>query len=125
MLQSHVADVLVVTGALTFLAIVVTFAPVPALRIVFGSAAPDLVTTTLARHWGLLVALIGALLVYVGYNPEIRNAVMIAAATEKLVGVTVFGLSLPRRPALLAVIAADATMGILYLLILAGSLRTV
>src|SRR5581483_2514009 len=125
MLESHSAPILVVTGSLTALAIVVTIAPAAALRVLFGSATPDRTPRPLDRHWGLLVAPFGGLLIYAGYAPALREPVMAAAAVEKLGVAAIFGIALPRRPVLLAVIAADATMAILYLLILASRHSTV
>ena len=120
MLESQTGAILIVTGALTLLALAALVAPVAVLRAVFGDAAPDGVTRAITRHWGLLVALFGALLVYAGYHPELRAPVMVAAAVEKLGVGAIFGLSLPRRPLLLAIVAGDVIMAILYLVILGG-----
>jgi len=118
MLDSHAGAILIVTGALTLLASAAIVAPAAILRTVFGSPMPDRVARAVTRHWGLLVALFGALLVYAGYHPQVRTPVMLAAAIEKLGVGAIFGFALPRRPLLVAVIAGDAAMAILYLVIL-------
>lgn len=119
-LESQTGPILIVTGAITLLAAAAIVAPAPVLRVVFGSTAPDFVARAITRHWGLLVALFGALLVYAGYHPEVRAPVMLAAAIEKLGVAAIFGFVQPRRPLLLAIIAGDAAMAILYLVILSG-----
>jgi hypothetical protein len=124
MLETQAGPILIVTGALTMLAAAAIVAPTAVLRGVFGSAAPDRVSRAVTRHWGLLVALFGALLVYAGYHPEVRAPVMLAAAIEKLGVAAIFGIALPRRPLLVAVIAGDAVMAIIYLVILGASLRS-
>ncbi len=120
MLESQTGAILIVTGAITLLAAAAVVAPAAVLRTVFGSTKPDFVARPVTRHWGLLVALFGALLVYAGYHPEVRAPVMLAAAIEKLGVAAIFGFVVPRRPLLLAIIAGDAAMAILYLLILSG-----
>jgi hypothetical protein len=119
LIENHTGAILVVTGGLTLLAGVTIVAPSAVLGALFGSEEPDIVTRAMARHWGLLVALVGGLLLYAGYDPALRTPVMLAAAVEKLGLGAIFGFSLPRRPLLLAVIGADAVMAILYLVILA------
>ncbi len=74
----------------------------------------------MARHWSLLVALVGGLLMYAAHHPEARLPAMIVGAAEKLVfGVLVVASPLRRRPLTMAVVGADAIMGLLYVLILA------
>ncbi len=124
MLETQAGPILIVTGTLTMLAAAAIVVPATVLRGVFGSGAPDRVSRAVTRHWGLLVALFGALLVYAGYHPEVRAPVMLAAAIEKLGVAAIFGIALPRRPLLVAVIAGDAAMAIIYLAILGGSLRS-
>jgi len=67
-----------------------------------------------ARHWGLLVALIGALLVFAEHHPEVRVPVMVVSAVEKLaIAGLVFGSTLRRRPLVVTVVAGDAAMAVL------------
>ena len=124
MLESQTGTILIFTGALTLLAAAAVVAPAAVLRAVFGSTAPDRVARAVTRHWGLLVALFGALLLYAGYHPEVRAPVMLAAAIEKLGVAAIFGIALPRRPLLVAIIAGDVAMAIIYLVILSASLRS-
>jgi hypothetical protein len=78
----------------------------------------------IARHWALLVTLVGCLLVYSAYHPEVRPAVMIVAIVEKLaIGVLVFASPWRRRLGAATVAAGDTAIALLYIWILweAGS----
>jgi hypothetical protein len=56
---------------------------------------------------------------YAAYHPEIRLPAMIVGAAEKLVfGALVIASPLRKRRLTLAVVGADAIMGLLYVLIL-------
>ena len=119
MIAANINIILIVTGVLTLGAALVFFVPGVVLKTVFGVSAPDDATQLVTRHWGLVVALVGALLVYAGYHPELRVPVMAIAATEKLaLGELVLGSSLRRRSLLVIIVAADAVMATLYLIFL-------
>lgn len=119
MTGDYASGVLLVTGIVTLAPIVLTLAPEPGLRLLFGARSPDVLTKTLTRHWGLLVALIGALLIYAAGHTGARVPIMVVAAIEKFGVGIIFGFSLPRRPALIAVIVADAVMALIYVAFLA------
>jgi hypothetical protein len=119
MIAAHITAILLVTGLLTMGVIAVFLMPSLMLRVLFGVADPDEVTRIVARHWGLLVALIGILLVVASYHPELQFPVMGVAAAEKLaIAGLVLGSTLRRRPLLLIIAAADALMAILYLTVM-------
>lgn len=98
---------------------------VPAPRFVaaaiFGDSDPSASTLLLVRHWGLLVALVGALLIYAAWHPEVRVPVMIVAAIEKFaIGALVLTSPLRARHVTLAVVGADAIMALLFVALLIG-----
>jgi hypothetical protein len=89
------------------------------LALILGENTTDATVILIARHWSLLVALVGGLLIYATYHPEVRLPAMILGAAEKLVfGALVIASPLRRRRLTLAVVGADAIMGLLYVLIL-------
>ena len=93
--------------------------PSAVLRRIFGVENPDVAARVLTRHWGLLVALVGALLVFAGYRPDIRIPAMVVGATEKLaIGAFVLATPLRRRVVLMMIAAGDAVMAIIYLIVL-------
>lgn len=119
MIAAHVGQILIVTGLLTIGAIAFFLMPAAMLKLVFGVAETDLATRTIARHWGLLVALVGALLVLAGHHPEVRVPVMVVAATEKLaIATLVLSSTLRQRSLPLMIASSDAVMAILYLIAL-------
>ena len=121
MIGAHIETILIVTGLLTAAAIVQFIAPAPMLRVIYGAASQDLPSLVLARHWGLLVFLIGALLVYAAFHPAIRDPAIVLAAIEKIaLGVGVLGTVLRRHSVAAAIAAGDSIIALVYLLYLAG-----
>jgi hypothetical protein len=111
--------ILLVTGALTAAAGVGFVMPRQLLALILGENTSDATVILMARHWSLLVALVGGLLMYAAYHPEVRLPAMIVGAAEKLVfGALVIASPLRKRRLTLAVVGADAIMGLLYVLIL-------
>src|SRR5215510_15349856 len=108
MLAAHIELILLITGLVTAGLLVVFVAPVPVMKVLFGQAPSDALGLFIARHWGLLVFLVGALIIYAAYHPEVRVPTLIVAIVEKVV--LVVGLLISpfrRRPMVLAVALAD------------------
>jgi hypothetical protein len=59
MIGAHIEVILIVTGVLTA-ALLQFIAPIPIMRMIYGEAPSKGVGLLLARHWGLLIFLIGA-----------------------------------------------------------------
>ena len=120
MIGAHIELVLIVTGIITAIAVLQLIAPASVLRMIFGEA-PDELGLAVARHWGLLTFLIGALLVYAAFHPSVRGPATVVAVIEKAaLGLGVFGTSLRTRPAAVAVAAGDSLFALIYVLYLAG-----
>lgn len=119
MTDAHVSLVLAVTGVLTLLAGAGLLAPKPLFRAFFDLSLTDAASLLVARHWSLLIGLVGALLLYAAYHPEARVPILVVAAAEKLaLGLLVFTGPLRKRMLTVAIVAADAIMALLYVLIL-------
>jgi hypothetical protein len=121
MLAAHIELILLITGLATAGAVVLFLAPVTMMKMLFGQSPSDALSLVIARHWGLLVCLVGALLVYAAYHAEIRAPTLIVAIAEK----GGFALSLfispyRRRPTVLVMAVADAGMAAVYLVYLTG-----
>ena len=117
---ANVGSLLVVTGALTLVVGVGLVIPRRLLDFLLGLKTDDPTTILIGRHWSLLGALVGGLLIYAGYHPEARFPVLIVGAAEKLTfGLLVITSPLRKRLLTMAVVCADAIMGLLYLLVLA------
>lgn len=120
MSATTIGTILLVTGALTAAVGVGVVMPRQLLALILGENTSDATVILIARHWCLLVALVGGLLIYSAYHPEVRLPAMIAGAAEKLaLGAFVVASPLRRRRQTMAVVGADAIMALLYVLILA------
>jgi hypothetical protein len=121
MLAAHIELILLITGLATAGALMIFLTPVPVMKLVFGQAPSDALSVFIARHWGLLVCLVGALLVYAAYDAEVRAPTLMVAIVEKaalVLGVLISPFR--QRPPVLAMALADATMAAVYLAYLTG-----
>jgi hypothetical protein len=122
MITSHIEAILIITGAITATMLVQFFAPLWMVRHTYGEAPSGAVSIALARHWGLLLFCVGALLVYSAFHPELRKPAVVLASLEKAGFVAcVFGTSLRKHPIASIMAAGDAVMTLLYVLYLAGA----
>lgn len=120
MIEAHASLVLAVTGVLTLTAGAGVILPRLLFKTFFGLATADASAVVVARHWSLLIALVGALLLYAAYHPETRVPILVVAAAEKLaLALLVFTGPLRKRTLTVAIVAADVVMALLYMLILA------
>ena len=121
MIGAHIEVILIVTGALTAVALLQFIAPIPTIRMIYGEAPINRVSLFLARHWGLLIFLIGALLIYAAFHPAVRAPAMIIAVIEKVaLGSAVLGTSLRQLPVAAAIAAGDLLIALVYVLYLVG-----
>jgi hypothetical protein len=121
MLAAHIELILLITGLATAGVLVVFVAPVPVMKVLFGQAPSDALSLFIVRHWGLLVALVGALLIYAAYHAEVRVPTLIVAIVEKaalVLGVLISPFR--QRLTVLAMALADAGMSAMYVMYLAG-----
>src|SRR5262245_2234747 len=121
MFAAHIELILLITGLATAGVLVVFVAPVPVMKVLFGQAPSDALSLFIARHWGLLVCLVGALLIYAAYHAEVRVPTLIVAIVEKVA--LVLGLLISpfrQRPTVLAMALADAAMSAVYGMYLTG-----
>ena len=121
MIATHIELILIITGAATATMLSQFFAPLPVLRLIYGEAPTDGVSVALARHWGLLIFCVGALLIYAAFYPPVRAPILVFAVIEKIgLGVCVLGTSL-RKQGIAAVLAAgDLLMAAVYVFYLRG-----
>jgi hypothetical protein len=118
---AHIDLILLITGLATAGVLVVFLAPATMIKMLFGQPLPGVLSLLIARHWGLLVALVGALLIYAAYHAEVRVPAMLMAIAEKVPFVLSLLMSPFRgRPAVLAMALADAGMSAVYLVYLIG-----
>jgi hypothetical protein len=121
MLAAHIELILLITGLVTAGVLVVFLAPATMMKMLFGQAPSDAASLFIVCHWGLVVCLVGALLVYAAYHPEVRVPTLIVAIVEKAaIALGLLISPLRSRPALLAMVLADGGMAAVYLIYLIG-----
>ena len=104
-LTDNIQWVLLVCGLLTFSMIQAVFAPRAVMQSYFGEAPDSKAADLLVRNWGALVAAGGLLLIYAGFNPDIRPPVLIFIGAGKLVFIAlVLMAGNPTRQARLAIV---------------------
>src|SRR2546422_6959761 len=119
MLAAEIELILLITGLATAGALVLFLAPVPMMKMLFGQAPADALNLLIARHWALLVGLVGGLLVYAAYHAEIRVPTLIVAIVEKAAfALGMFISPFRRSPSVLVMALADAGMAAVYLIYL-------
>ena len=122
MSASSIEWILVVSGIITAIGGLGAFlSPGLLLRSGFGVGSPDASALFLARHWGVLIFVIGALIVHVAYADAVRAPILIAAAVEKFaIGALVFFGPLQRTAAMTAIAVVDGIFALFYVAYLAG-----
>ena len=120
-ITSNIEAILIVTGVLTATMLAQFVAPSWMVRHAFGEAPSGPVSMALARHWGLLLFCVGALLVYSAFHSPLREPAVVLALVEKAGFVAcVFATSLRQRPMASIMAAGDAVMVLVYVLYLVG-----
>ena len=76
--------IMLVSGALTATMIHAAIAPQAALRSTFGETLEGPLAEIVVRNWGVLIALVGAMLIYGAFNAAVRPLVLIVAGLSKL-----------------------------------------
>jgi len=121
MFATQIELILVITGVATAGALTLALWPDMMMNMLFGQTPADAISILIARHRGLLVGLVGALLVYAAYHAEIRVPTLIVASAEKAAfAVGMFFSPFRQRKAVLVMALADAGMAAVYLIYLIG-----
>jgi hypothetical protein len=77
--------IMLVSGALTCTMIYAAIAPQAALQATFGDTLQGPIADIVVRNWGVLIALMGAMLIHGAFNATQRPLVLIVAGSSKLV----------------------------------------
>jgi len=77
--------IMLMSGALTCTMVYAVVAPQAALRSTFGETLEGPLAEIVVRNWGALITLVGAMLIYGAFNPQIRSLALTVAGASKLV----------------------------------------
>ncbi len=120
-MTDYIQLILLVSGVATMGAGVQFLAPRLILRLLYEVEPSEPTILLLARHWGLLIFLVGALLVYSAYDPSTRDPVLVVASLEKIVFAGFIFLGPVRKTFVGAFVAAgDTSFVLLYLMYFLG-----
>jgi len=78
-IANNIRWIMIVSGVLTATMIYAAIAPDAALRSMFGETVDGPLAHILARNWGALIALVGAMLIYGAFDPPGRPFILIVA----------------------------------------------
>ena len=122
MLAPSIGWILVVSGVVTAGAgLSALLFPHLFLRLGFGDETPTSSLVFFVRHWGVLIFVVGALIVYSAYAPAIRGPVLVAAAIEKFaIGFLAFFGPMKPTSVVTAMAIGDGAFAILYVAYLFG-----
>src|SRR6187397_2342060 len=84
-ISAQIKWIMIVAGALTCTMVYAAIAPQAALLNTFGEALQGPVAEIVVRNWGALITLIGAMLIYGAFNPQVRSLALTVAGASKLV----------------------------------------
>jgi hypothetical protein len=85
MLDRSIKWIMLVSGVLTTTMIYAAIAPHAMLQSTFGETLEGPLAELIVRNWGALIFLIGAMLIYGAFRPEVRVLVLAVAAASKAV----------------------------------------
>ena len=121
MLASSIGWILVASGVITAGAgLAALLSPHLFLWIAFGLDCPP-GSEFFVRHWGVLIFVVAALIVYSAYVPAVRAPVLAAAAIEKFaIGLLTFFGPIKRTRGMTTLAIGDCVFAILYVGYLAG-----
>lgn len=117
--------IMLVSGVLTLTMLYPAIAPQAALRAMFGETLEGPLAEIVVRNWGVLIALIGAMLIYGAYHAAVRPLVLTIAAVSKLIFILLIlaqGARYLGHQAGIA-IAIDAVWVVLFVLYLVAARR--
>jgi len=77
--------IMLMSGALTCTMVYAVIAPQAALRSTFGETLEGPLAEIVVRNWGALITLVGAMLIFGAFNPQVRSLALTVAGASKLV----------------------------------------
>jgi len=121
MLASSFEWILVASGIITAGAgLAAVLFPRPFVRLILGVDSPISPLMFIVQHWGVLIAVVGALIVYSAYVPIVRAPVLVAAAIEKFaIGLLTFFGPMKPTAAMTGAAVGDGVFALLYVAYLA------
>lgn len=84
----NIKPLMLVSGILTTTMLYAAVAPAAALQSTFGESLSGPLAEVIVRNWGVLIALVGAMLIHGAFNPSTRRLALVAASASKIAFIT-------------------------------------
>lgn len=114
--------IMVVGGLLTLTMLQAAVAPRATFRRMFGDEPGGRLALLLARNWGILIALTGAMLLWGAFHPEVRPLVLTVAGLSKLAFIGLVLSHPPYRRKAVVPLVIDGTLVVLFAVYLVATL---
>ena len=82
--ESNIKWIMLVAGALTCTMVYAAISPQAALLSTFGETLDGPLADIVVRNWGVLIALVGTMLIWGAFNPQVRNMALTVAGVSKV-----------------------------------------
>lgn len=83
LITRHIKGLMLISGGLTATMLYAAIAPAAALQSTFGESLSGPVAELIVRNWGVLIALVGAMLIHGALNPSTRRLALVTAIVSK------------------------------------------
>ena len=83
-IRSNIRWIMIVSGLLTATMLYASIAPGAALQSTFGETLDGPLADLVVRNWGALIGLVGGMLIYGAFHPEVRPVILTVAGASKL-----------------------------------------
>ena len=113
--------ILLAGGLVTLTMLQAVVAPKAAFRMLFGDEPQGPLALLLARNWGVLIALTGAMLIWAAFHPETRPLVLLVAGASKLAFMGLVLSHAPYRRKAIGPLVVDGTLVVLFAIYLAAT----
>jgi hypothetical protein len=79
-----IKGIMLVSGAATCTMVYAAIAPQAALRVMFGETLEGPLAEILVRNWSVLVTLVGVMLMWGAFKPQVRSMALVLGGASKL-----------------------------------------
>jgi hypothetical protein len=83
--DTHIKWIMVASGALTCTMLYAFIAPQAALTSTFGASLDGPIANVVVRNWGALITMIGGMLIYGAFHPNVQSFALVVATASKVV----------------------------------------
>ena len=84
LITDNIKWIMLVTGVITCSMLLATVNPQAGLMNTFGASIDGPIAEIVVRNWGALIGLVGGMLIYAAFKPELRAFVLVIACISKL-----------------------------------------